>query len=81
MILGILVGFLIHALIEIIYINLLLSDFSKWGFGLAHSQWFTIHYYYSVITFVLGAGLGLWQGFYWWRIIYVEERYQGKIGK
>ncbi|MEK9181109.1 MAG: hypothetical protein AAB871_02660 [Patescibacteria group bacterium] len=81
-ILGILVGFLFPALFEIIYINLLLTNFSRWGLGLTLSQWFSIHYYYSFLTFALGVVLGFWQGFYWWKVIYVEKRYdKWKRGK
>ncbi len=67
---GILLQFLIHAVIEVLYINLLLLDFSKYGLGLSWNQWFIIHYIGTIILLIAGVLLGFWQGKFWWRKIY-----------
>ena len=70
--LGALVSFLIHAGIEILYTRLLLADFERYSFGLTWDQWFRIHAIGTLVLFVLGTGVGFWQGRYWWRKIYLE---------
>ncbi|MBL7141860.1 hypothetical protein ISS21_02055 [Patescibacteria group bacterium] len=69
-ILGILLSFLIHAVVEVWYIDLLLKDFSKYSFGFSWSQWYLIHYLGTAILFILGALAGFWQGKFWWKRIY-----------
>ena len=71
--LGILVQFVIHALIEVWYINLLIRDFPKYSLGFTWYQWFTIHHVGSIILFVAGALIGFWQGRFWWRRIYEKK--------
>jgi len=73
-ILGILLQFLIHAGIEIWYINSLLADFPKYGFGLSWNQWYIIHHMASIILFLIGAGFGFCQGKYWWKRLYENNR-------
>lgn len=66
---GALIGFLIHAGIEIWYINLLLADFSKYGLGLSWPQWYIIHGVGTVILFAGGSLFGYLQGKHWWRVL------------
>ena len=68
--LGILVQFLIHAVVEILYIGLLLKDFSRYGLGLSWEKWLMIHQVGAIILFFGGAYLGFRQGKYWWNRIY-----------
>ncbi len=72
--LGILVSFIIHAAIEIPVINLLVSDFDKYGLGFTWKEWYLIHHIVSAILLLLGVALGYLQGKHWWKIIYVEKR-------
>lgn len=67
---GILISFLIHAAIEIWYINLLIADFSKYGLGLNWPQWYLIHSAGGVILFAGGALFGYLQGRHWWKVLY-----------
>ena len=69
-ILGVLLQFLAHALIEIWYIGLLVNDFSKYGLGLSWDFWLWIHGIGSIIFLAVGILFGLWQGKYWWHRIY-----------
>ena len=71
--LGILLQFLIHGLFEAWYIGLLMSDFTKYSFGLSWSQWFLIHHTGTIILLVAGIVFGFWQGKLWWGKIY-EKR-------
>ena len=71
--LGILAQFLVHAIIEIVYIKLLLTQYTVFGFGFEFSTWFTIHTVFAVTLLVLGVGVGFLQGVYWWKRIYVSR--------
>ncbi len=68
--LGILVQFLMHAIIEIVYIDLLLKNYHLFGLGLKFKTWFTIHDIFGILLLILGIMLGVQQGFYWWKKIY-----------
>jgi len=68
--LGVLLQFLVHALVEIWYIGLLASNFSRYSFGLSWHQWYIIHHIATAILFAMGAVFGFWQGKFWWKRIY-----------
>ena len=80
-ILGVLLGFLVHAILEIWYIRLLLSNYERYGLGLTFDTWFTIHTYFSVITFVGGLLFGYFSGKKWWRVLYVEKKFRKWLKK
>lgn len=65
MVLGVLVQFLVHALLEIWYLNRYTP----------FDSWYTFHHVASVVLFMLGAGFGLWAGVHFWRVIYIEKKY------
>ena len=71
--LGILLQFLIHGLVESWYIELLISNFPKYSFGLSWSQWYIIHHILSVILFVAGVWFGYSQGKHWWPRVYEKK--------
>lgn len=71
--LGILLSFLVHAVIEIPVINLLLKDFNTYGLGLSWENWVLIHNISAVILFLLGTYFGYRQGKHWWQAIYVKK--------
>ena len=73
--LGILLQFLLHAIIEGAYIGLLTSDFAKYGLGLSWDDWYLIHFVFTIILFIGGVVLGFWQGKYWWKRIYEDKVY------
>ena len=77
--LGTLLQFIIHGLIEIWYINLLTGNFQKYGLGFSWQQWFLFHAAFTIILFFAGMAFGFWQGIHWWRVLYVEKRYNKKI--
>ena len=68
--LGILLQVIIHALVEIWYGSLLISDFARYSFGLSWRQWFLIHRIGTVILTAFGIVFGFWQGKFWWKRIY-----------
>jgi hypothetical protein len=80
MILGVLLGFLAHAILEIWYIKLLVNDFSRYGFGWSFDTWRDIHNYFTSALLALGGITGFYLGRRYWRILYVERRY-GKFFK
>ena len=68
--LGVLVQFLIQSAVEIQYINLLLTKYEIFGFGLPFSTWFVIHEIFASILLAVGFLVGLSQGLYWWKRLY-----------
>lgn len=79
--LGALIGFLLHALLEAFYLRLLLSDFPKYGFGLAWSTWESLHRL-GVVTLVVGFAIwGLGRGQHFWKVLYVDQKYSKWVGK
>lgn len=75
--LGLLLSFLVHALLEIAVINLLVFNFEKYSLGLSWNDLLLAHFILSIILAAGGLALGLWLGFRWWRYIYVEKKYSG----
>lgn len=71
---GILLQLLMHAIIEVFYINLLLQNFSKYGFGLSWNQWFVIHYIGTIILLIAGILFGFRSGKFFWRKIYERKQ-------
>jgi hypothetical protein len=71
--LGILLQFLIHAIVEISYIVMLNADFEKYSFGFSWNQLYIIHHIGTFFLLVAGISFGLWQGKFWWKKIYVEK--------
>jgi len=72
--LGVLVSTLLHGVIELTAIHFLLADFSQYNLGLSWSQWLTVHLWGSIVLWILGLGIGIWQGVYWWEKLYEESR-------
>jgi uncharacterized membrane protein len=75
-VLGLLLQQLIHTIVEIWYINLLIGNFDKYGFGWSWSTWFLIHHIYTFVLIVAGGLWGYWQGRRWWPKLYDEN---GKV--
>lgn len=59
MLIGVMIQQLIHALLEIWYINLLIKNFNRYSLGLTWADWFIIH---NIGSFIL-LFLGLWFGY------------------
>jgi len=74
-VLGFLVSFLVHAVVEIWYIGRLVDNFETYSFGLSWSKWFFIHDVGAVILALLGVIGGYAVGKRWWQIVYVENRH------
>ena len=77
-VLGMLLQFLLHALVEVWYIRLLVRDFTAFGLGLSWNAWFIIHAALTILFLIGGASAGYCAGKKWWHIIYVEQRYKNK---
>lgn len=79
-VLGLVTGFLIHMLSEIVYLNLLLEDFQKYGFGWSWAVWLNIHTGSVVVLTALFGWLGFKSGKKFWRILYIEKKFSSKWG-
>jgi len=73
-ILGVLVSFLIHGLLEIGIVHLLVTDFASYNLGLSWAQWFAVHRWGSLLQLIVGVAIGFWQGIYWWNVLYTDSR-------
>jgi len=74
--LGVILQGLVHVGLEVWWIDLLVGNFDKYNLGLSWAQWFSLHSILTIILFVMGIIFGLWQGVFWWKIIYIEKRLQ-----
>lgn len=72
-ILGFLAQIIVHAAGEMGYLFLLVRDFETWSFGLSWDALLVAHAVWTYGLILLGVGIGLWQGAYWWRRIYVAN--------
>ena len=73
MVLGLILSFVLHAVIEIYYINYLL------GKGVLPEPSLLIHQCYlpsalQIILLLIGLLAGYFLGCVWWRIIYIERK-------
>lgn len=75
-ILGVLLQFLAHALLEMAVLSLLLDDFERYNLDLSWSQWYAVHRMLSLLLLMLGIIFGYRWGVFWWQVIYVEQRYK-----
>lgn len=75
-ILGVFAQFLAHALLELWYIALLATDFARYGLGLSWDAWFLIHHIATAVLFTGGVLGGYLSGKYWWRVIYIDKKYE-----
>jgi hypothetical protein len=73
--LGLLLSFVLHALLEIWYIKMLVANFARYGLGMDWKTWFQLHYYWSGSMLLLGGLWGFIAGKYWWRRIYILNKY------
>ncbi len=71
--LGLLLQFLVHALIEMRWIKLLVVDYNKYSFGLSWDQLLLVHSVGTIVLIILGLLFGYCQGKYWWQKLYVEK--------
>ena len=74
-ILGVLCATLIHGVVEVLYIQLLLADFERYGLGLSWEVWIYIHNVLAMALWIFGFVFGLYFGSYWWQVIYVRHDY------
>ena len=64
-VLGVVLQFVVHALVEMGAIYLLVTDFERYHLGLSWHTWEWVHHIGSIILLVGGALLGYYQGRYW----------------
>ena len=57
-ILGLILSFIAHAVLEMMIINLLVSDFQTYGLGLSWETWFIIHAALTPILVLAGIAFG-----------------------
>lgn len=73
--LGLLLATLLHALIELPTLWLITGDIERYGESFVWRNWVVLHSTIAALIWVAGLGGGVWAGFRYWRILYIEERY------
>lgn len=77
----ILLGFILHIIIEVSTISLLLNNFERYGLGLSWAQLMTIHYVFTFVLFLASIVVGVIAGLKWWKFIYIDKKYRGRFFK
>lgn len=73
--LGVIISFLVHALIELPALYLVANHYDLYGSSWWWQHWEALHGGGSLALLILGTVGGFWQGWYWWRVVYIENRY------
>ena len=73
-VLGILLQFILHAVLEIWYINLLTSNFAKYSLGFTWDEWYVVHHVFTAILVILGIIFGYFTGNYSWKKVYKKRK-------
>jgi hypothetical protein len=79
MLAGLLFQFLLHAMIEMAYINILEFDFAKYSLGMGWDQLMTIHHVLTAVLAILGLAAGYMLGQYWWQVLYIDKKYKQNL--
>lgn len=74
-ILGVILGTILHAVLEMGYIALYAKDPVKYGLGLTWREILWVHYVYTAALLILGIIGGYFLGQRWWRIVYIEKKH------
>ena len=76
--LGWMVMFLLYALIEYLFIILLISDFDRNSLGLSWEAWWLLQKMIAIVFSLAGISIGYLRGRYWWQYIYVDHKLDGR---
>jgi H+/Cl- antiporter ClcA len=71
-ILGVLLSFLVHVWIELVYLDYA-TDHAR------TVRWYggcSLPWIWQIILPIIGVVGGLWLGRWWWRVLYVEQRWR-----
>lgn len=72
-VLWLLVGMLVHWILEWPVLYYLTKDFYTYSLGLAYDSWVAIHNIFSFILLVTSALAGVYFGLKWYDYIYVQK--------
>ncbi len=73
-VLGILLSFLAHALIEVLFLNWADKENLTVEWHEYMGKFCALPPALSISLFIAGALLGIWIGFIWWKIVYIEKK-------
>jgi hypothetical protein len=75
-ILGGMLGFLLHAFIEVLILTMLIHSATGSFVGMTYDQWVIIHALGTSLLLMIGLLVGFLQGKYWWQELYVKSRHR-----
>ncbi len=71
--LWVLIGMIIHFLLEMPVLYFLGSDYHKYSLGQSFSQWMGLHTFMTVIVWLASIVWGVYFGLYWYERIYLKS--------
>jgi len=73
--LTLLLSLLLHALIELTALWIITGDMNTYNNSYVWQNWVRLHQVFGAVLWITGILLGVWGGFRYWRILYIEKRY------
>ena len=64
-----------HILLEIAVLGFLTNNLVQFGESYVWQNWSLVHMVAGIALWVIGLVGGVWGGFRYWRILYIEESY------
>jgi hypothetical protein len=80
-ILGILLSFILHVIIELPIIFIMVTDMSRYSFGLSWNELMAVHWMFTGLMLAGGMFFGYRAGKRWWKYIYIDKKYGGIVKK
>lgn len=65
----------VHIALELPTLWLITNNFAVYGDSFLWQHWKSIHAIGGALLWLIGFGGGIYGGFRYWRILYIEERY------
>jgi hypothetical protein len=72
---ALLLTFLVHAVLEISILWWIQNNFDVYGSSYVWQNWSFLHLWVGRLLWVIGLVLGVYGGFRYWDILYIEQRY------
>jgi hypothetical protein len=75
-VLGGMLGFLLHAFIEVPILYMLIQSPTGAYLGITYDAWSVVHMIGTPLLLLLGIAIGFSQGKFWWQKLYVETHHR-----
>lgn len=72
-VLGLLLAAVLHAVIEAPILWIITGDFEQYQDSFIWQNWTLLHRYVGGFIWLLGAGGGMFAGFHFWQVVYIQQ--------